>query len=116
MKKLLLISGTISLLIINPVLAYNDDYPPYKFKDGAFSSLEADPLISYDNEEYQSEDGSVVAVLRGTNDGLDFMVKDDGFIVARKTDRKLPDPFAVYHVDLDKNGLKDFIHILNLQF
>ena len=89
--------------------SYQDDYPPYKFKNSQPNHLEAKLLVDLDTSEYKSKDGKTLARLKATSDTLDFIIQDNDTILARITERETPLPCVVYSVDIDKNGLEDFI-------
>jgi hypothetical protein len=112
-KKLLAIITLILLFTSATAYAFFKQYPPYKFKDGSSKHLEAEPVVSHDKSEYKSKDGMVYARLKDANNTLDFLLKEDKTVLVFQKDREMSIPHAVYSVDLDKNGLKDFIVIYN---
>lgn len=93
--------------------AYFDNYPPYSFKKGPPSHLEAKSLVDFDKSRYKSRDGKIIARLKEKADSFDFLLKDGKLLLARIRDDSVPLPNSVYHVDLDGNGLKDFIIFYN---
>ncbi|MBU4306034.1 MAG: hypothetical protein KJ893_10525 [Candidatus Omnitrophica bacterium] len=97
------------LFICYDASAYLEDYPPYKFKDGPPQYFQAETLVDLDKHEYRSNDGSVVVRLKKTDKGMDFLVKEAGFVLINENIKEYPTPYAVYRGDLDGNGLKDFI-------
>lgn len=102
-----------SCFYIKEVCAYFDNYPPYSFKKGAFGHLEAKPLVDFDKPKYKSRDGKISARLKEKADSFDFMLKDGKTVLANINEDKTPLPNSVYQVDLDGNGLKDFIIFYN---
>jgi len=89
--------------------AYFENYPPFKFDKGPFPQLKTEAIVDFDNPEYRSEDGKIIARLEEEAESLDFLVQDGNIVLARMPERETPMPWAVYRADLDKNGLKDFI-------
>lgn len=84
-KRQLVIAWIILASWICAASAYIEDYPPYKFKDGPPKSLEVKPLVDL------------------SSSGLEY-------VADRKSDSTL---LEAYCVDLDGNGLKDFILFSN---
>jgi hypothetical protein len=109
--KRLIIVISILCMCSSMAYAYLDEYPPYKFKDGPPKHLQLDPLVSIDKSDYVSKDGSVIARLNESfaSDLLDFSLKVNNTTLVQMTERELPMPYAVYQVDLDGNGLYDYI-------
>ncbi|MBU2035786.1 MAG: hypothetical protein KKA59_08445 [Candidatus Omnitrophica bacterium] len=112
-KKQLIVAWVIVLIIqfSIPALAYFENYPPYKFKNGAPNHLKLEALVDFDKAEYKSKDGQVFVKFKETPDSLDFIVRDGNITLVQLKDKKagLPLPSAVYKIDLDRNGLEDFI-------
>ncbi len=100
-------------IMTNFSYAYFEDYPPYKFHKGSCPHLKAETLVNFDKSEYKSEDGKVIARLKEDADSLDFLVQDGDIVLAKMPERETPLPWSVYRVDLDKNGLEDFIIFYN---
>ncbi|MFC1709768.1 hypothetical protein ACFL2J_06935 [Candidatus Omnitrophota bacterium] len=111
--KYLLISITILSFLTCHAYAYFENYPPHKFRDGAFSHLEAQAIVDSDNERYESENGKVLVELRLRPDELYFSIKENAHTIVYKQDREGPLPYEVYRADLDNNGLEDFLVIYN---
>jgi len=89
--------------------AYFQNYPPYKFKNGAPKHLELPNLIGSKADEYKSKDGRVLVQFHQNKDwSFKFLLKDDGTILDENNGVP-PIPQEVYQVDLDGNGQKDFI-------
>lgn len=107
LKIVLILSGTCILPVISE--AYFEDYPPYKFKDGPPKHAEADMLIGCDKYDYKSQDGKISIHLKDTADTLSFIIKDDKTTVVSINERSEANPHTVWSVDLDNNGLKDFV-------
>ena len=95
-----------TILLLGVTLAYDKNHPPYAFKDGAPEHIKAELLVDYKHPQYTSQDGQVYVKLNDGIDGVDLIIRD-----GRTSLRTLFFPFAraVYRVDLDNNGLKDFI-------
>ena len=110
MKKIL--AALLILLLSTSVYAHFTNYPPHMFKDGPYKHLETEPLP----DEYISEDGKVKAIVKRTEEGVSALVQD-GDVVLFDTSLPREDwqpssvPYQMYHVDLDKNGFKDFLVI-----
>lgn len=93
--------------------AYFDNYPPYQFKDGAPKHLKVRPLVGFDKSKYKSKDGKIIIKLKETADSFNFLLKDGKFILVDINKELVPLPSSVYQLDLDKNGLNDFIVFYN---
>lgn len=104
-KRQLIVAWVILFCGFSTVLAYMENYPPHKFKDGPFNHLEAESLVDYGKSEYKSKDGRLLARLEES----DFVLQEGKTVLARKQNRECPCPYAVYWADVDKNGLKDFL-------
>lgn len=94
-------------------LSYFDNYPPYTFKKGPPRHLETKALVDFDKPRYLSKDGKISARLKEKAEGFDFLLKDGKFVLVSIKEDKPPLPNSVYQVDLDANGLKDFIIFYN---
>jgi hypothetical protein len=96
--------------------AYFENYPPYKFKNGPPKHLQDEPLIhlDYDGTEFKSGDGKVSVILTKTPN-YSFLVQEGKSVLVNKKNDEPPLPTRIYWVDVDKNGLKDFIVIYNYQ-
>jgi len=97
------------LLFANVSFGYSDNYPPYRFKDGPPPHLKAELLVNLDKNDYRSKDGSIIAKLKDTGSGVDFLLKEGKYVLANNNIKEAPTPYAVYRADLDGNGLEDFI-------
>ena len=106
-----IIALTIGLLLWSTGISfgYRADYPPYEFKDGPPSHLKAELLVDLDKHDYKSEDGNVIARLKDTDSGIDFLLKEGKYVLVSDNIKEAPTPYSVYRADLDGNGLKDFI-------
>ena len=98
------------LLFSTSVYAYFEDYPPHKFKDGPYKYLDEKPLSG----EYISEDGKVKAIIKKTEGSLSALLQDGDVVlldtsIPREDYQPSSVPYSIYHVDLDKNGFKDFL-------
>ena len=113
-KQLIVGSLILFRIFCSDALAYFDNYPPYKFKDRIPQHLEVQSLVDFDNPEYKSKDGEVVARLKDPGDNTyDFFIQEGNRVLVNKKDREIPLPYALYRVDLDKNGLEDLIVFSN---
>lgn len=113
-KKQLIVAWIILFGWNSNVLGYMEDYPPYKFKDGAPKHLESQALVDFDKSEYKSSNGRVEARLNDPgDDSYDFMLRDGKTVLVNKRDRETPLPCALYSTDLDNNGQEDFIVFSN---
>lgn len=95
-----------TMLFVGTALAYDRNYPPYLFKDGAPEHIKAELLVDYKKTEYESEDGQVQVKLIEETDGVSLMIRDGKIELNTLV---IPYARAVYWVDLDNNGLRDFI-------
>lgn len=103
-------------LLSRPLLGYDKDYPPYRFKDGPPKHLVAAPIVDgLDKNRYTSKDGRIEVRLNETfHKALDFLLKDGDITLMRMgEDLGQAIPYAVYMADLDGNGLADFIVLSN---
>lgn len=90
--------------------AYDDSHPPHKFKDGPFSGLDAEALVSlFGRREYKSEDGKVIVEFKDKEGDFNFLVQEGDYVLVKKQEWTPPYPDAVYRADIDRNGLKDFV-------
>lgn len=92
---------------------YIDDYPPFKFREKPPKHLAMKPLVSFEKSDYVSNDKKVVAKLKETADTLDFVLKDGDTVLVQMKEKDIPMPYAIYQVDLDQNGLQDFMIFYN---
>ncbi|MEK6564212.1 MAG: hypothetical protein AABZ65_04195 [Candidatus Omnitrophota bacterium] len=99
----------ITVYICGSAHAYLEDYPPFKFSESFPKHVKAELLVDYDNSEYRSKDGQVTARLKESPDSFEFILTADGTTVTKLLEREAPFPYASYRVDLDNNGLNDFI-------
>lgn len=112
--RFLLLSILISCGLLSKFgFSYFDNYPPYTFKNGPPSHLEAKTLVDFDKSKYKSRDGKIVARLQEKADSFDFFLKDGKLVLAQIKEEAPPLPNSVYQVDLDSNGLKDVIIFYN---
>jgi len=95
--------------------AYTENFPLHKFKGSQSKHLQIKPLVSSGdlyrtegNYEYRSEDENIIIKAGWPKDASYFLqIKEGGFVlVDEKTELN---PTAIYRVDIDGNGLKDFI-------
>jgi hypothetical protein len=106
MKILFLCLIGLAIFSTSPTFAYFEEYPPYKFKDGAPKHLEIKSLVSK-QEEYK--DGSTLVRFQENKDwSFKLLIKDDKTTIV-DNDGEPPLPQGVYQADLDHNGQKDFI-------
>lgn len=92
-------------------LAYFDDYPPYRFAESAPKHINASALVDLTKSEFRSPDGSVFVSLKEKDWTPDFVLKEGDKTLLEQHNE--PFPYAVYWVDIDGNGLKDFIVLYN---
>lgn len=114
-KKILIIFNFLILSIcVGPVFSYMENYPPHRFKDGPFRHLKAEPIIGYlvEDKPYEFKKGSIFAKIESSEDGVYFLLKD-GDLVLKEKRGFVPFTDYVYWVDLNNDGLKDFIVIYN---
>ena len=113
MKPFLALITIILFLPASSAFAYFSNYPPYKFKEGSPKHIEAKLLVDSDKPRFKSKDGKIFVRLKETAGSFNFLLKDGKLVLARLTDDKVPLPNSVYQVDLDANGVKDFIVFYN---
>lgn len=98
---------------MSEVYAYPPEYPPYKFGEKQFKSSNIAPVFDEQHSQYKSNDGQIViSKTTGKTSGSDNFTLQDGKSVLLKIDGG-GYPRAVYTVDLDNNGLNDFIVFYN---
>jgi len=88
---------------------YFENYPPFKFSETPPRHVNAELLVDNEKPDYKSKDSSIIARLKETSDNFDFILKEGYIVLASLKEKITPFPYAVYRVDLDKNGLMDFI-------
>ena len=112
-KKQLIVAWVITLTLqfSIPDLAYFENYPPHSTKDGPYRHLEAKPIIGclVQGEENQFSKGSIFAEIDSSEKGVFFILKDSKLVLTEKKRGWVPFPDYVYWVDLNNDGLKDFI-------
>jgi len=108
-KKQLIINLLLVFACVVPALAYMENYPPHKFKNGKFKHLEVQPLVDIDRRDYLSNDKQIVARLYEDKDTFNFLLQDGKTVLLKIETWKDAIPYAVYQADLNKDGLKDFI-------
>jgi len=108
-KKQLIVSLILFFCCVVKSSAYMEDYPPYRVKDGKFKHLEAQTLVDIDKRDYQSKDKQVMARLNEDKDTFNFLLQDGKTVLLKMETWEFPLPYVVYQVDLNKDGLKDFI-------
>lgn len=97
------------ILLSAQAFAYVEYYPPYSFKEVPPASVEATPLLNETRNEFKSDD----VLVRQTKDSL--LLKDGTLILLDLKGLSLggaidrPYPMEIYRLDLDGNGLKDFV-------
>lgn len=92
---------------------YRDDYPPYEFKEGPPSHLDVRPLVDGEGD-FRSKDGSVVIRLKEPKPyKVEFSLQVGKTILASSGQNMEGFPCSVYQVDMDGNGLNDFIVFYN---
>ena len=110
MKRICLIVLATFLIFCRSALAYRDDYPPYSFKEGAYSQIQSKLLTGNTKGEFRSDDGEKITVsLKWANEDSHFLLKKDGKVLMKAKDQAEFFPESVYQVNLDKNGFNDFI-------
>lgn len=70
-------------------------------------------MVDFDKARYKSRDGKITARLKEKADGFDFFLRDGKLVLAQIKEDTPPLPNSVYQVDLDGNGLKDFMIFYN---
>ena len=105
-KKQFIVAWGVLFSWLSIATASMENYPPYKFKDGYFKHLETDAFVDYDTPEYRSQDGRVVIKLEKP---FGLTIQDGKLVLVNVKENGDPLPYAVYWVDVDKNGFKDFI-------
>ena len=115
LNRIVFISSLLCLLS-KPSPGYDKDHPPYRFEDGPPKHLVAVPIVDNSNKNrFTSKDERVDVKLNETfHKELDFLLKGDDITLMRmEKDIGQAIPYAVYMVDLDGNGLTDFLVLSN---
>jgi len=104
----------LTLLFIRDVSGYVDTHPPHSLKDGPYKSLKAKPVYVWDSPEYHSADGQIrINVQKSTEEwSWDFFLQDGATVLADRHIDYSPVPFEIYHLDINGDGLKDFIVLM----
>ena len=93
--------------------AFINSYPPYESNNGLFENIEAETLVDSNKEVFRSKDNQILVSLMNTGEDFEFIVKEGQNNLVEKKSNDSPKPFSVYRVDLDGNGLKDFLIFYN---
>ncbi len=103
-----LLSG---FLLIQNAFAYVETHPPYALKDGPYQSLSAKPVQDSDHPQYQSPDGKItISVKSSTEEEFwDYLLQDASTVLAQRHIEYAPIPFEIYYVDVNGDGLEDFV-------
>ena len=113
MRRTIVVSISLILWATGVSFGYRADYPPYKFKDGPPAHLNIKPLVSGEGD-YKSKDGLVVVHLKEPKPfEVEFSLKVGKTTLVSSNKDMEWFPSAVFQVDLDNNGLNDFIVIYN---
>ncbi len=91
------------------VYGFVENYPPYSFKNGLPNALDIKPILSGDQSKFSSK-GVIAQQTKDSfllRDGRLTLLDLKGLSVANAWDN--PVPMEVYRVDLDQNGLEDFV-------
>jgi hypothetical protein len=97
------------IILSAQAFAYVEHYPPYLFKEDLPKSAHASPLLNDKQSEFKSD--GILA--RQTEDS--FLLKDGGIVLldlkglSFKNAGDTPYPMESYRLDVDGNGLKDFV-------
>ncbi len=117
------ITGLLLLLVLSfcsakPAFAYWAEYPPYSFKNGPYPHLVAKSLVNLwgGPMEYRSADKKIYAKVEEPSFRVvKFLLKDGDLVLATNntTADDPPYPYAVYQIDLNGDGLSDFVVFWN---
>ena len=91
------------------VYGFVENYPPYSFKNGLPNALNIKPILSGDQSKFNSR-GIVAQQDKDSfflRDGRLTLLDLKGLSIANAWGN--PVPMELYRVDLDKNGLEDFV-------
>ncbi len=118
-----IITGLLLLLVLSfcfakPIFAYWAEYPPYSFKNGPFPHLASKPLVNLweGPTEYRSVDKKIYAKVEEPSFRVVSLLLKDGDLVLAANNKRPEDPpypYAVYQIDLNGDGLNDFIVFWN---
>ena len=109
MRRIAVVSVGLILWTTGISFGYRADYPPYRFQYGPSPRINAELLVDLDKHDYKSEDGSIIARLKDTGSGINFLLKEGNYVLVNNHIKEAPTPYAIYKADLDGDGLKDFI-------
>ena len=93
--------------------AFIINYPPYESNNGLFKKIEVGTLIDSNKDVFRSKDNQILVSLTNTGEDFEFIVREGHTNLVQKKSEDSPIPFSVYRVDLDGNGLKDFLIFYN---
>ena len=93
--------------------AYLEDYPPFKFNQKKPPHINATLLVDEKHSEYKSADGRVTAKLvwDTTKNEVYFVLKSGQVVLKEEIQASIFEtaPFAAYMVDINGDGISDFI-------
>ncbi len=93
--------------------AFLTNYPPYESNNGLFKKVEVETLVDSNKGVFRSKDNHILVSLTYTGVDFEFIVREGHNDLVQKKSENSPIPFSVYRVDLDGNGLKDFLIFYN---
>ncbi|MEE8423440.1 MAG: hypothetical protein V3S49_02765, partial [Thermodesulfobacteriota bacterium] len=89
--------------------AFINNYPPYESNNGLFKKIDVETLIDSNKGVFRSKDNQILVSLTNTGEDFEFIVREGYNNLVQKKSKDSPNPFSVYRIDLDGNGLKDFL-------
>lgn len=103
------------LFSISTSNAYFENYPPFSFKE-VKSPMSLKPIVDAATTEYKN--GGIVVERNQTKDGVQLLIKDEKKVLIQKSNiqgyrNETLIPYQIYHFDIDKNGLLDFVVFSN---
>ena len=114
MIRIMIVGIGLILWVTGVSFGYWDSYPPYEYKNGPPTHLNAKPLVDGDTTDYKSKDGSVVVHLRERKSfEVEFYLKAGNTTLVSSNKNMEWFPCKIFQADLDGNGLDDFIVFYN---
>ena len=107
--------GTLLFACTNTIagFAYLEDYPPFKFDEKKPPHISAALLVDEKHSEYKSADGQVTAKLvwDTIKNEVYFVLKCGQVVLKEEMQASIFEtaPFAAYMVDINNDGISDFI-------
>jgi len=113
-KKVVLLATFLFICLHATVgFAYLEDYPPFKFDQKKPPHINATLLVDEKHSEYKSVDGRVAAKLvwDTTKNEVYFVLKSGQVVLKEEMQASIFEtaPFAAYMVDINGDGILDFI-------